>query len=163
MTPPRGKESRKGNEREWPTTRREEDYLEAIFTIQSEKCVARAVDVARLLDVKSPCVTEMFSKLDRKGLLVYRKYEGVTLTTEGMRIGMAVKDRHDSLLIFLKNLDVQEPIASKDACTLEHDLSPETIMQIKRFNEFVDMSGDDIPIWLASFKQLSRQGKLHQV
>jgi len=115
-----------------------------------------------MLGVRSPCVTEMFRKLDRKRLVVYKKYEGVRLTNEGRRIGRAVKDRHDSLLQFLQNLGVPEPMASVDACTLEHDLSPESIMQIKMFNAFVAMSGDHDPIWLAEFKHLSRQDKLLQ-
>jgi len=151
---------RKRNNTEWPTTRREEDYLEAIYTIQAEKCIARPVDVARLLDVKSPCVTEMFHKLDHKGLINYRKYEGAMLTTEGMRIGMAVKDRHDSLHRFLRYLDIQEPIATKDACTLEHDLSPETVTQIKKFNAFLALNGEEGPGWLSNFKRLSRKKKL---
>jgi len=144
------------------TTRREEDYLEAIYSIQAEKGVARAIDVSRMLGVRSPCVTEMFRKLDRKRLVVYKKYEGARLTNEGRRIGRAVKDRHDSLLQFLQNLGVPEPMASVDACTLEHDLSPESIMQIKMFNAFVAMSGDHGPVWLAEFKHLSRQDKLLQ-
>jgi DtxR family Mn-dependent transcriptional regulator len=160
MTPRCGNRKRMPIDRNWPTTRREEDYLEAIYTIQSEKGVARSTDVANHLQVRSPCVTEMFGKLDRKGLVVYRKYEGVRLTAEGTRIGKAVKDRHDSLRTFLENIDVREPFASRDACVLEHDLSPETIMQIKMFNSFVAMAGEEGLLWLNDFKHLSRQGKL---
>jgi len=142
------------------TTRREEDYLEAIYSIQIEKGVTRVGDVSSMLMVSSPSVTEMFRKLDRKKLVIYRKFEGVILTSEGMRIGRAIKNRHDSLQQFLTNLDVPEPMASEDACSMEHILSPESIMQIKRFNAFVGMNGNTDPVWLSTFKRLSRQGKL---
>jgi len=143
-----------------PTTRREEDYLEAIYSIQIEKGIARVGDVSKILGVTSPSVTEMFRNLDYKKLINYEKYGGARLTREGTRIGRAIKDRHDSLFRFLRNLDVPEPMASIDACALEHILSPESIMQIKMFNKFVIMNGDNDPIWLSNFKRLCKQGIL---
>ncbi|MFP4169617.1 MAG: metal-dependent transcriptional regulator [Methanomassiliicoccales archaeon] len=147
------------DERNWPTTRREEDYLEAIYTLQMESGVARPTEVSKMLGIRPACVTEMFQKLQGKELVEYKRYYGARLTPEGRRIGMAVKDRHDSLRQFLLYLDVQEPVASIDACTLEHYLSPETIMQIKRFNSFL-AQGEGEPPWLLDFKVRSRQGRL---
>ena len=78
--------------------RREEDYLEAIYNIMHRKGYARTTDIADALDVKPSSVTEMLQKLDSKGLIEYRKYEGATPTEKGQKIGEAVKGRHDALL-----------------------------------------------------------------
>ena len=82
----------------------------------------------------------MFAKLDRKKLVVYRKYEGVTLTEAGRTIAEQIKYRHDVLVGFLRLISVPEEIATKDACFMEHELNAETIQKIKQFVEYVSIS-----------------------
>jgi DtxR family Mn-dependent transcriptional regulator len=89
--------------------------------------------VATELIVGPSSVGEMFAKLDKKGLVVYRKYEGVTLTDSGKIIAEQVKFRHDVLVEFLGIIGVPEPFATKDACFMEHELSTVTIQKIREF------------------------------
>lgn len=121
-------------------TMKEEDYLEAILNVSWVKGYAKTRDVADELGLSAPSVVEMFAKLDRKGLVVYRKYEGVTLTDAGRTIAGQIKYRHDVLVEFLKLIAVPEAIASKDACFMEHELNAATIHKIKQFVEFVSDS-----------------------
>ena len=139
-------------------SRKVEDYLEAIYTIAKEKGYARLKDVALALEVKPPSVVEMCKKLDDKGLLVYRKYDGVTLTPDGKEIGANVRGRHDAIKAFLEIIKVPEITADKDACTMEHELHPKTVEQIKNLVKFVE-TAPDRPEWLEHFKIFCETGK----
>ncbi|HII98976.1 MAG TPA: metal-dependent transcriptional regulator [Methanoregula sp.] len=118
-------------------SRKAEDYLEAILNASSEKGYARTRDIARELGLQPPTVVEMVQKLDKIGMIVYRKYDGVTLTPEGRRIAEIIKDRHETIQMFLELFRVPESIASKDACMMEHELTPDTIGQIRLFFTFL--------------------------
>jgi len=118
-------------------SRKTEEYLEAILNISLKKGYARTNDIAEELCIRPPSVVEMIQKLDLMGFVIYRKYEGVTLTDKGKKIAETVKDRHETLLSFLELFRVPADIATKDACKMEHELSPETITQIRRFEEFL--------------------------
>jgi DtxR family Mn-dependent transcriptional regulator len=118
-------------------SRKAEDYLEAILNVTLEKGYARIKDIAAELSVQPPTVVEMARKLDRQGMITYRKYDGVTLTPAGRRIAEIIRDRHETLQSFLEMIRIPEQIASKDACIMEHELSPETIEQIRAFVRFI--------------------------
>jgi len=118
-------------------SRKAEDYLEAILNASSEKGYARTKDIAQELCIQPPTVVEMVQKLDRTGMITYRKYDGVTLTPEGRRIAEIIKDRHETIQMFLELFKVPEAIASKDACMMEHELTPDTIGQIRLFFTFL--------------------------
>jgi DtxR family transcriptional regulator, Mn-dependent transcriptional regulator len=136
-----------------------EDYLEAIYVIIKRKGYARTTDIADNLEVKPSTVTEMLRRLDSKGYIKYRKYEGAVLTDEGYKIGEAVKGRHDALMSILKFLQIPNEIADKDACLMEHGLDPVTVIQIKKFVEFVNKCPKGKPEWLNHFKIYSETGK----
>jgi DtxR family Mn-dependent transcriptional regulator len=116
---------------------KEEDYLEAILNVSKEKGYAKTRDVSDELGLSPPSVVEMFAKLDRKKMVVYRKYEGVTLTDVGRTTAEQIKYRHDVLVEFLRLISVPEEIAAKDACFMEHELNTKTIQKIKQFVEYV--------------------------
>ena len=142
--------------------RRGEDYLEAIYNIANRKGHARTTDIANALDVKPASVTEMLQKLDSKGLIDYRKYEGAVLTKEGQEIGEAVKGRHDAILELLKLLLIPESIADKDACMMEHGLDTMTVIQFKKFVSFVKNCHHcpkGMAEWIEYFKEYSGKGK----
>ncbi len=125
-------------------SRKAEDYLEAILNVTLEKGYARIKDIAAELSVQPPTVVEMARKLDRQGMITYRKYDGVTLTPAGRRIAEIIRDRHETLQSFLVMIRVPEQTASKDACIMEHELSPETIEQIRAFVRFIrEYHGDN--------------------
>ncbi|MBE6515357.1 MAG: metal-dependent transcriptional regulator [Methanocorpusculum sp.] len=116
-------------------TMKEEDYLESILNVSEIKGYAKARDVSDDLGVSPSSASEMFVKLSKKGLIVHRKYEGVTLTETGKGVAVQVRFRHDVLVEFLKHIGVSEDIADKDACFMEHELHSETIQKIKEFVE----------------------------
>jgi DtxR family Mn-dependent transcriptional regulator len=133
-------------------SRKAEDYLEAILNITDDKGYARTKDVAVSLDLRPPSVTEMVQKLDSLGYLVYRRYEGVTLTEKGRKIALVIKDRHQTLKAFLEIINIPREIADKDACTMEHELNDITTKQIKNFVKFVETAPDSSQ-WLERFER----------
>jgi len=139
-------------------TRKGEDYLEAILNVTEDKGYARIKDIAVALDVKSPSVVEMVKKLDKMSFVVYRKYDGITLTEKGREIALIIKDRHDTLKAFLEIIKVPEKIAERDACTMEHELDETTTKQIKNLVNFVK-SAPEYPQWLKYFEQFCTTGK----
>jgi DtxR family Mn-dependent transcriptional regulator len=139
-------------------SRKAEDYLEAILNITEEKGHARIKDIAITLGVRPPSVVEMVNRLDKKGMVEYRKYDGVKLTEVGGKIALIIKERHDIIKAFLEIINVPEKIADKDACTMEHELHAITTTQIKNLVIFVK-DAPEYPQWLEHFNEFCTTGK----
>lgn len=137
-----------------------EDYLRAIYEIVAQKGFVRIKDIARELEVKPPTVVEMMKKLDAKGLVVYEKYGGITLTNRGTEIAELVEKRHETFRKFLEILLVPKDMALKDAHILEHELHSKTILQFSRFVDFITKHSEKpmfIKRWLDEFKKYCEQ------
>ena len=139
-------------------SRKLEDYLESIYVIATDKGYARTKDISLSLSITPASVVEMFRKLSDEGLVIYRKYEGVTLTKKGMEIAKTVHRRHTILREFLEIINVPSPIADEDACIMEHHLSDQTIEQISNLVSFVKEAPHD-PKWLSHYKLFCSTGE----
>jgi len=116
---------------------RNEDYLRAIYNIIERKGYAKIKDISRELGVHPSSATEMMKKLANRGLIIYEKFSGVTLTYQGEDIAKAIFKRHETFAKLLKMILVPGDIAEKDAHVLEHGLHPRTILQLTRFLVFI--------------------------
>lgn len=131
-----------------------EDYLEAIHTLQQSSPVTRVRDIARALHVKMPSVTSAVRALGEQGLVRHERYGYVDLTPEGREVAEQVHRRHIALVGFLTDILQLEPEqAEREACELEHGLTPETLRRLLGLLEFVrgcPRSGDD---WLTHMRE----------
>lgn len=109
-----------------------EDYLEAILMIKENKGNVRSVDIAEHFNIKKPSVTYATKMLKEKGYIVMNEQNLITLTDSGMKIASHTLERHRVLTKIFKLLGVDDEIAKKDACKVEHDLSPETYAAIEK-------------------------------
>lgn len=142
-----------------PITTAMEDYLEAIFTLDRDKKVARVKDIAQKLNVKMPTVTSMLKTLNKKGLVEYERYEYIKLTEEGAEIGREVRKKHDILREFLSSiLKIDDQIAESDACKMEHDLSAATLNSLVDFMEFIQTCPRAGESWLEHFNEFRLHG-----
>ena len=139
-------------------SRKCEDYLEAILSIVDDKGYARTKDVSDALGITPASVAEMFKRLSEEALVVYRKYEGVTLTEKGKEIAEGVQRRHTILKEFLEIINVPPDIADTDACIMEHQLNEQTIEQIEQLVSFVKKAPHD-PKWLSHYKDFCSTGE----
>jgi Mn-dependent DtxR family transcriptional regulator len=114
-------------------TDRMEDYLEVIYELIQQKGYATTADISKYLNVSSPSVTKMVKKLDENRYLVYEKYRGLNLTTEGIHIAKNMQEKHSLFVEFLKIIGVDDETAHIDAEGIEHHLHPQTIRKLERF------------------------------
>lgn len=137
-------------------TGRAEDYLRAVYEIIQRKGYSRIRDIARELGVQPPSAVEMMKKLDQMGFVVYEKYGGVTLTSQGEEIARVVRERHETFKKFLEIILVPKEIALKDAHVLEHQLDQKTVLQFARYVEFITGAPEHpkfVRRWLEQFKK----------
>lgn len=129
-----------------------ENYLEAILDLEKINKVARAKDIAELLGLQKGSVSGALKVLKGKGLINYRPYSFITLTSNGKKIAESISRRHRVLNNFLQNvLQIDAEKADKTACRMEHAIDEETLERMVAFIEYINScprAGDD---WLASF------------
>lgn len=109
-----------------------ENYLETILVLTQRNGSVRSIDIANEMDFTKASVSRAMSILRNDGLIIMNDDNRITLTEEGRRIAVDVYDRHVTLTkFFTEILHVSPEIAAKDACRIEHVISPETFAGIK--------------------------------
>lgn len=118
-------------------TRRNEDLLEVIHEISQEKGYAQSRDIAAALQITPATVTDGFKRLQEMGFVNYEPYGGVTLTDKGRNIAERTRQSHEVLRNLLELLGVDEDIADRDACIMEHGLSTKSYEKLLGLVEFI--------------------------
>ncbi|MBN2019490.1 MAG: metal-dependent transcriptional regulator [Sedimentisphaerales bacterium] len=140
-----------------------EDYLEAILNVADPSGIARSRDIAATLEVAKPSVTGALRQLAKKGLVNYKPYGCVTLTTSGAVLAMKVAKKHDIIKSFLTEiLGVDGPAAQDAACKAEHLLDVSIVSKMSHFTNFAKTrakKGEDIMHLLKRFSAAGRAGK----
>jgi len=115
-----------------------EDYLEVIHHLVAEKRVARVRDIAHRKGVKMSSVVGALRRLSAAGYVVYRAREFVEMTELGEELSRQLVARHEFLTeFFVDLLGVDPEIAEEEACSVEHVLSPDTMVRMRRLGRFV--------------------------
>ena len=113
-----------------------EDYIETIYILQKRMGSVRSVDVARELGFSRASVSRAVGYMRDMCLLNMQEGGYLELTEAGQKEAEAVYDRHITLTAFLMATSrVDADTAEKDACRIEHIISPLTLEGIKRFAE----------------------------
>ncbi|MGK7397244.1 MAG: metal-dependent transcriptional regulator [Candidatus Cyclobacteriaceae bacterium M3_2C_046] len=135
----------------------EENYLKVIYHLsEGGKLSVSTNSIADQLKTKPASVSDMINKLGRKNILIYKKYQGVKISTEGKKLALLLIRKHRLWEVFLVeklkfNWDEVHEVAEQ----LEHIRSP---LLIKRLDEFLgypkyDPHGDPIPDEHGDFKE----------
>ena len=126
-----------------------EDYLKAIYVLQSERGPPVSTSaIAEYLDKTPPSVTDMLGKLEDRGLVEREPYQGAELTAEGEAVALEVVRHHRLLEAFLADrLDYDWSEVHDEADALEHHISEEVERRVAEAlgNPSVDPHGDPIP------------------
>lgn len=116
-----------------------EDYLEAIYQLRRENEVVRVKDIADYAGVKMPSVSAAVQTLKKRGLIAHEKYGAVSLTPEGREMAEFLCRRHYALTAFLRDiLGLDEELADREACGIEHALGPETLRRLLALIDFIE-------------------------
>ncbi len=99
----------------------QQQYVEAIASLVRDKGRARTTDVARILGVRLPSVTEAVRRLNSLGLTLRRSRFEIALTPRGWRIAEQLDGRQAALRRFMVEILAMPPeLADEVACRVEH-------------------------------------------
>ena len=139
----------------------EENYLKSIYHL--EKKYPRGVStnaLAEEMETKASSVTDMIKKLSEKGLVNYKKYQGVKLSEKGNSIAVQIIRKHRLWEHFLvEKLDFNWDEVHDIAEQLEHIKSDELIAKLDKFLDYPkrDPHGDPIPDSNGNFANLEKK------
>jgi DtxR family transcriptional regulator, Mn-dependent transcriptional regulator len=129
-----------------------ENYVKAIWTLSQQKERAdepvKNSEIASLLCITRPSVTDMLRKLEAKKLLKAEGRSGVRLSPSGKRLAVEVLRKHRLIEMFLhKTLDLKGMELHEEAELLEHAMSSRLMEHIDLFlgSPTRDLSGMAIP------------------
>ncbi len=107
-------------------------YLEAIYVLQQKSDRIRAIDIGAYLGYSKPSVSRAVGILKNGGFISVDSDGFITLNDSGMALAEQMYDRHTVLTRALISLGVSEEAAAKDACRIEHVISDESFVAIKK-------------------------------
>ena len=100
-----------------------ENYLETILILSRKNGSVRSIDVANELNFSKPSISRAMG-IEKNGQ--------INLTEMGHERATAIYERHCLIKEFLiKTLQIDESLADKDACRIEHVISEETFNRMK--------------------------------
>ena len=127
----------------------EENYLKVIYHLSLNQNKGITTNsIANEMESKPSSVTDMVQKLADKGLVIYKKYQGVSLTDEGMFTALMIVRKHRLWEVFLlEKLDFSWDEVHEVAEQLEHIQSAKLVDKLEEFLNFpeFDPHGDPIP------------------
>jgi DtxR family Mn-dependent transcriptional regulator len=129
-----------------------EEYIEVIYDLQEKDGQALTGSIAAEMNVKPPSVTEILKKLEQKGLVSYQAHCGATLTGPGTKLAQCLSEKHRVIAEFLMLIGVDEKVAQKDACQMEHHVSEQSVQTIGEFVAFL-VSEEEGALVLSRFEQ----------
>ncbi len=123
----------------------QEDYLESIIEIGGLGGGARVSDIAAHRNVSMPSVTGAMKRLEKQGLVRHDRSNAIALTPAGRKIALRTANRHALFKHLLVGvLDIDEPVAERDACAIEHLVSDKTVVALSAYlDELAEC--DEIP------------------
>ncbi len=109
-----------------------EMYLETILILGIRKNLVRAVDVSEEMGISKASVSRALAKLKSESYIIVDDNGHIAFTEKGRAIAEKIYERHRVLTEILVAIGVDQEIAAKDACKMEHDISDETFAAMKR-------------------------------
>lgn len=123
-----------GNVRKKTLTPALEDYLKSIYEITRTEPVARVKDIAKMLNVSLPSVTNALKRLKDLGFVNYEKYGLILLSEEGLKRAEGLEKIHCFLkTFFIELIGVPESDSSQISCKIEHYFEKGTEERVEKF------------------------------
>ncbi|MFT7644960.1 MAG: DtxR family Mn-dependent transcriptional regulator [Candidatus Paceibacteria bacterium] len=113
---------------------KQEDYLRAIYLLNSYDCNATVTNIADKLQLSKSTVSERLKDLSSAKLVIAPLYGKVTLTKEGTKLGQKLTHKHRLIEVFLhETLGMPKSAVHDEAEILEHALSDEVAKRLSTF------------------------------
>ena len=102
-----------------------------------------SIDVAEYLKVSKPSVSGAMKALREKKLVIKEEDGVLHLTAEGEELAKAVYEKHVFFQQMFMQLGVDEQVAGRDACLVEHAVSDEVFEKLKEKYDHVLTGGKE--------------------
>lgn len=125
-----------------------EDYLKAIYILETEGDGATTTNIAENLQVSNASVTNMLKRLATMNFIEHRSYKGAQLTEAGTKIALEILRHHRLLELYLKEImGYSWDEVHDEAEKLEHHISEQFEDKIAELLDHPthDPHGDPIP------------------
>jgi DtxR family Mn-dependent transcriptional regulator len=114
-----------------------ENYLKTILVLGKRDSPVMVKDISSMMNVKTSSVTAALEVLADLRYVKHESYGYVELTSLGRAKARNVCKKNGTLLKFLQEiLEINSKTAQRDACAMEHVISPQTFAKLVRFVEF---------------------------
>lgn len=110
-----------------------EEYLEAIYKLQSGDKPLGTTDLGKELKVSAASASEMTDRLVERGLAEKVRERGITLTRKGEKAALELIRKHrisERFLVDILGMDWKD--VHDEACRLEHAISPEVESRMEK-------------------------------
>lgn len=107
-----------------------ENYLKAILILRQVREDIRCIDLARYMGYSKASVSHAVAILKKNGLL---EKEGtyLKLTAQGEKLSRQVLEKHSFFTHLLIKCGVEEKLAAKEACKMEHVISNDSLNKMR--------------------------------
>jgi Mn-dependent DtxR family transcriptional regulator len=126
-----------------------EEYIELIYILEKKDGHAHTGTIAAEMEIKAPSVTQMLQKLEKEGLVQYQSYTGATLTDKGKKMARHLIEKHRVIQEFLELIGIDEGMAERDACQIEHHVSTGSVRQLEKFVKFLQQEPELLEMFRA--------------
>ena len=110
-----------------------QDYVEAVSDIVHRQGECRVKDLAEHLGVSHVTVIRIISRLQEEDLVQTEPYRPIRLTARGERLAAQTRQRHETVLAFLRAIGVPEADALRDSEGIEHHVGDATLAAMQKF------------------------------
>ena len=125
-------------------------YLLAIHKLKESKGYARVTDIAHEMGLTKGSVSTALTNLKKRELVLEDESKFLSLSSAGHEAVHGILSSRTLLYYFLKDIiGVDEEVAHKDSCLMEHLMSAET--REKFFNFMKDLANDKNNAYSTSF------------
>ncbi len=125
-----------------------EDYLKAIYILETEGEGATTTNIAEVLNISSASVTNMLKRLAGMNFIEHKSYKGAKLTDAGKKIALEILRHHRLLELYLQEImGYSWDEVHDEAEKLEHHISEQFEDRIAELLDHPthDPHGDPIP------------------
>ncbi|MHC1605319.1 MAG: metal-dependent transcriptional regulator [Candidatus Methanofastidiosia archaeon] len=112
-----------------------EEYLKTLWILEEGgNKISRIKDISKKLDIKPPSAVEMLKKLEKDGMIKYRKQKGISLTAKGRKTGENIIRYHRLMEVLLFDvICIENEDVEKLSCGAEHFFTSEIANKICAF------------------------------
>jgi DtxR family Mn-dependent transcriptional regulator len=108
-------------------------YLMTIYSLDRKGLFARTTEIATAMGYKHASITGMFIKMESLGLVVYRRYKGVTLSRKGEKIAEMIHERRSTIRDLLVSIGMPVEEAEVESEKVENAMSDEALDHIRTY------------------------------